>query len=171
VDGVPLVERELIRSLRASELPQCEHILRSLPQWFGIEEALVGYVEELPTLECFVEEREDALTGFLSLRHHNPFTSEIHVIAVRAECHGRGIGRALIEHAESVLRARSIEYLQVKTLGPSRPDEHYDRTRRFYERLGFRPLEENLLWGPKNPCLILVKHLTCQSGPAVERLP
>jgi hypothetical protein len=41
------------------------------------------------------------------------------------------------------LRARSVEFLQVKTLGPSRPDERHDRTRRFYEHMGLRPLEEN----------------------------
>jgi len=159
----------LIRAFRASDVVQCERILRSLPEWFGIEESLVRYLEELPATECFVAENEGALTGFLSLRHHNPFSSEIHVIAVLAGNHGRGIGRALVERAETELRARSVEYLQVKTLGPSRPDASYERTRGFYERMGFRPLEENLLWGPVNPCLIMVKHVPCDSGRAGER--
>ena len=49
--------------------------------------------------------------------------------------------------------------LQVKTLGPTRPSEHYDRTRAFYAALGFQPLEEiHDLW-PGNPCLIMVKPL------------
>jgi hypothetical protein len=52
-----------------------------------------------------------------------------------------------------------LEYLQVKTLGPSRPDPGYEATRRFYEASGFRPLEElHGLW-PGNPCLLLVKRL------------
>jgi ribosomal protein S18 acetylase RimI-like enzyme len=48
--------------------------------------------------------------------------------------------------------------MQVKTLGPSRPDEHYAKTRAFYEALGFRPLEEfKQIWDENNPCLVMVK--------------
>ena len=81
-------------------------------------------------------------------------------MGVLTTLHGRGCGRRLVEEAERWLRARSVEFLQVKTLGPSRPNSHYERTRGFYNRLGFRPLEENDLWGA-NPCLVLVKHLAC----------
>ncbi len=53
-----------------------------------------------------------------------------------------------------------MECLQVKTLGPSHPDEHYARTRRFYESRGFRPLEEiDSIWDETNPCLIMVKRI------------
>ena len=58
------------------------------------------------------------------------------------------------------LRARDVEYLQVKTLGPSDPSEHYAATRHFYSARGFRPLEElTAIWGEANPCLIMIKHL------------
>jgi ribosomal protein S18 acetylase RimI-like enzyme len=73
--------------------------------------------------------------------------------------HRRGIGRALVETLEADLIADGVELLQVKTLGPSLPDASYDQTRRFYRRMGFRPLEEiGGLW-PGNPCLIMVKVL------------
>jgi coenzyme F420-0:L-glutamate ligase/coenzyme F420-1:gamma-L-glutamate ligase len=46
----------------------------------------------------------------------------------------------------------------VKTLGPSRPDREYGRTRAFYEALGFVALEElHDLWDEDNPALILLK--------------
>ena len=81
-------------------------------------------------------------------------------MGVRPERHGRGIGTALVEAAEAFLRERGIEYLQVKTLGPSQPSEAYARTRRFYRARGFRPLEElTAIWGEANPCLIMVKRL------------
>ena len=58
-----------------------------------------------------------------------------------------------------ILRGTGIEYLQVKTLGPSRPDAGYERTRGFYEARGFVALEElHDLWDA-NPCLLLVKSL------------
>jgi hypothetical protein len=60
---------------------------------------------------------------------------------------------------ESIL-GLGVEYLQVKTLGPSHPSRGYAATRRFYEALGFRPLEEiHGLWAEDNPCLLLVKRL------------
>jgi GNAT superfamily N-acetyltransferase len=153
-----------IRDRRPGESRDCEEILRALPDWFGIESALVDYVrstEELPTL---IAEHEGAVAGFLTWKVHNASSAEIYVMGVRPEHHRRGVGRALVDRAEERLRASGIEFLQVKTLGPSRPWEPYERTRRFYERVGFHPLEENRLWGEENPCLILVKHLTCAGG-------
>lgn len=80
-------------------------------------------------------------------------------MGVRRNRHGQGLGSALLEAAEAYLTARGVEYLQVKTLGPSHPDEGYARTRAFYEARGFVALEELLgLWG-HNPCLLLVKRL------------
>jgi GNAT superfamily N-acetyltransferase len=81
-------------------------------------------------------------------------------MAVRPEAHFRGLGRALVEAAEAHARGLGVEYLQVKTLGPSRPDENYAATRRFYTSAGFRPLEEfSRIWDEQNPCLVLVKRL------------
>ena len=151
----------LIRRMRDGEDAACERILRGLPDWFGIESAIVDYVRDLLTMETWVAEDSGSLVGFLAIRAHNRFSAEIHVMAVDSTCHGRGCGRQMVEFAEESLRSRSIEYLQVKTLAPSRPSVHYERTRGFYDRMGFRPLEENLLWGEQNPCLIMVKHLGC----------
>ena len=101
------------------------------------------------------------IVGFVGVRVHNPASAEIHVMGVLPSHHGRGVGRALVEHVEAELRARGFEFLEVKTLGPRRPNAAYAQTRAFYERVGFRPLEENDLWGSVNPCLIMVKHLAC----------
>lgn len=137
----------------------CEKILRSLPDWFGIEEAIVNYVRDLESMETWVADVSGAPVGFATLQQHNPYSAEIHVLAVLPEFHGQGHGRRLVEKAEEILRSRGVEYLEVKTLGPSRPNANYERTRGFYERMGFRPLEETDLWGPDNPCLIMVKRL------------
>lgn len=138
----------------------CEPIVRSLPQWFGIETANVQYLNDIEALPTFLAQAEGHVIGFLSLREHNVYSAEIHIVGVRAEKHRRGIGRALLAEAEKYLGQRGIEYLQVKTLSPSHPDEGYARTRAFYQAMGFRPLEEFYeLWGPENPCLMMVKHL------------
>lgn len=81
-------------------------------------------------------------------------------MGIHPDYHRQGIGRLLVDAAESTLRDQAIEYLQVKTLSPSRENEPYARTRKFYFALGFRPMEEfSELWGPENPCLMYVKKL------------
>ncbi len=148
-----------IRPMREDEPPQCERILRSLPDWFGIEEETVKYCRAVAVMETFVAEIAGEIAGFITLNEHNAYSAEIHVMGVDERQHRQGLGRGLVAHAEDVLRSRSLEFLQVKTLGPSRPNEHYDRTRRFYTSVGFRPLEENKLWGDVNPCLMMIKTL------------
>jgi GNAT superfamily N-acetyltransferase len=63
-------------------------------------------------------------------------------MAVEPAVHRLGIGRALVQALEADLAADGVQLLQVKTLGPSRPDAGYDQTRRFYASMGFLPLEE-----------------------------
>jgi L-seryl-tRNA(Ser) seleniumtransferase len=139
----------------------CRSVLEALPEWFGIAESVEQYVREVAELPTFVVGGE----AFLSLKLHNEATAEIYVMGVRPESQGRGAGTALVRAAEAFLQARGVEYLQVKTLGASRPSAHYARTRRFYESRGFRPLEELTgIWNESNPCLIMVKHLDKVGG-------
>ena len=132
-----------------------EAVLRDLPEWFGIEESTRQYIEDAAALPTFAAEPD---LGFLSLKQHTPAAAELYVMGVRLTHHRQGIGRALVEVAESWCRERGIRYLHVKTLGPSRPDPGYDATRTFYEAVGFVALEElHGLWDEANPTLVLVK--------------
>lgn len=149
-----------VRRLEPADVGACERILRSLPEWFGIEESNRAYVRDLETLPSYVAIFDGEVAGFLSLKHHFPAASEIHVLAIERSMHRRGIGRALFEKAAAELRTAGVALLQVKTLGPSNPDKRYRRTREFYTALGFLPLEETTaLWGPDDPSLIMVKVL------------
>lgn len=138
----------------------CEPILHSLPDWFGIEEAIIHYLGEIERLPTFLAYQGEQVIGFVSLKEHNPYAAEVYVMGIRSAAHRQGIGRALLQAGETFLRSKAIEYLQVKTLAPSDPDPNYAKTRAFYLAVGFRPLEElSELWGPENPCLLLIKHL------------
>jgi GNAT superfamily N-acetyltransferase len=134
----------------------CDGVLGDLSDWFGFEDVNAAYVRDVAELPTFAI-GDDA---FLALKVHNPRAAELYVIGVRRDRHRQGLGTALLDAAEAYLRARDVEYLQVKTLGPSYPDEGYERTRRFYETRGFVPLEEiHGLWDTDNPCLLMVKRL------------
>ena len=134
----------------------CRTVLEALPEWFGIDEAVQRYICDVADLPTFAVGSD----GLLALKQHTQAAAEIYVMGVRPESQGHGAGTALVEAAEDFLRERGVEFLQVKTLGPSHPSAHYARTRHFYESRGFRPLEESTeIWGEANPCLIMVKYL------------
>jgi GNAT superfamily N-acetyltransferase len=134
----------------------CRRVLEALPGWFGLPDAVERYVRvvaELPVLAVGDD-------GFLALKLHTAHAAEIYVMGVLPERHRNGTGTALLHAAEAELRRRGVDYLQVKTLGPSRPSSHYAATRAFYETRGFVPLEElTEIWGNENPCLIMIKRL------------
>jgi GNAT superfamily N-acetyltransferase len=134
----------------------CEIVLADLPDWFGFEDVNAAYVRDVAQLPTFGV-GDDAL---LSLKLHNPRAAEVYVMGVCRARHRQGLGKELVAFAEEYLRERGVEYLQVKTLGPSYADEGYERTRRFYEACGFVPLEEiHGLWETDNPCLLMVKRV------------
>jgi N-acetylglutamate synthase-like GNAT family acetyltransferase len=138
----------------------CEPILRSLPAWFGIEEAIVQYVADIDHLPTFLACEAGEVIGFLSIKQHYLTSAEVLVMGIRPDSHRQGMGRTLLHQAQVWLKDQGVEYLQVKTVGPSCSDANYAKTRAFYQAMGFTPLEELLkLWDENNPCLILVKRL------------
>lgn len=136
----------------------CREILADLPEWFGIPTAVDDYVRAVEHLPMFgfVAENGQVL-GFLSVKAHNPFTAEAYVLGVMRTWQRQGIGRRLFQHTEQILRGKGYVYLSVKTLAATRENENYADTRRFYESIGFLPLQVLQLWGPTNPCLLMVK--------------
>lgn len=137
-----------------------EAILRALPEWFGIESSLVDYARAADRLPTFVARRGAEVVGFLTVRPTSPRAAEVHVLAVLRGEQRRGLGRALVTRAAAYARETGCALLHVKTLAPSDPDPGYAATRRFYEAVGFVPLEElPQVWGPENPCLIMVMPL------------
>jgi GNAT superfamily N-acetyltransferase len=143
----------------------CRQVLATLPAWFGLPESVEDYVARADEHPTVVATLEGGDVGILTLVVHTPYAAEVYVMGVRPEHHRHGIGRRMLGFAETWLRGRDIEYLQVKTLSPRHPDPGYAKTREFYFAVGFRPLEEfPELWQPGNPALQMIK--TLASGPS-----
>src|SRR5215831_5756193 len=147
-----------------------ERLLRSLPDWFGVESSIIDYVASAAKLPTYLawpapaagraapRAAQDAVGVLLAARHF-PAAAEIYLMAVDQAVHRRGVGRAMVEALERDLAQERVRLLQVKTLGPSDPDPGYQRTRLFYQAMGFEPLEEITGLWPDNPSLIMVKAL------------
>ncbi len=132
--------------------------MAALPTWFGIPASVEDYVGAADRSPTVIASIGDEHVGLLTLVRHSRYAAEVYVMAVLPELHRRGIGRALLGHAEGMLAADGVEFLQVKTLAPSKPDDGYDKTRAFYLAYGFRPLQEfRDLWGAENPALQMIK--------------
>jgi ribosomal protein S18 acetylase RimI-like enzyme len=135
-------------------------ILEGLPEWFGIPEARENYIrraDELPMLTASVGAE---IIGFLSIENKTRVSSEVHVAGVRRDWHRRGVGKCLFGAVEADLVAGGIRYLIVKTLSDKSRNAPYLLTRQFYESIGFEPIDElPALWGPDNPCLLMLKPL------------
>jgi N-acetylglutamate synthase-like GNAT family acetyltransferase len=139
---------------------QCEAVLRSLPQWFGIEEALRMYVADTARLPTFALSENGAVIAFISLMQHFAESWEVHCMAVHCNARNRGHGKALLKHSEQWLVEQGVTFLQVKTVAHASKSVAYAETREFYKASGFTPLEVfPLLWAPQNPALQLIKVL------------
>ncbi len=137
-----------------------EKILRALPDWFGIEEATLEYIQNSTKFPMVVAYENNIPVGFLSIKKHSPFTSEIYVMGVAPDYHRKGVGKNILSECERILAQNKTEFLQVKTLDESRENEEYRRTRLFYKTMGFREVEVfPTLWGEANPCLLLIKKI------------
>jgi len=152
-----------------------ERLLRMLPRWFGIESSVLEYVAASRTLPAYLawpDGRQGAQpSGALLAVRHFPASAEIYLLAVDPAWHRRGAGRALVTALEADLVSEGVEFLQVKTQGPARPDAGYEKTRQFYADVGFRPLEEiHGLW-PGIPCLMMIKSLSTGMRPSAGSSP
>ena len=141
-----------------ADLKSCERILRALPDYFGIEEALIQYLKDIEEMPVFIASLQGDTIGFLAINRHTKVAAEIHVMGVLPEEHRKGVGSALIESAERYLRINGVRILEVKTLGESHPDKNYAKTRLFYLSQGFLPIEEIPdFWCKGLPTLFMVK--------------
>ena len=135
-------------------------IMHSLPAWFSppedIERKSITH-RKYPFIAAF---DDDAPIGFVALKIHNQYTADIYNLGVLEPYHRQGVGRRLIEATELYCTNNAYLYLTVKTLDSSADYEPYERTRAFYQKMGFIPLEVfTTFWDEENPCLFMAKWL------------
>ena len=135
-------------------------IMHALPAWFSPPEDIDKKSLIHRDYPFFAAYDFDEPIGFAALKIHNEYTADIYNLGVLEEYHRQGIGRLLIEAAEQFCVRGGYLYLTVKTLDSSAEYEPYERTRAFYKKMGFIPLEVfTTFWNEENPCLFLAKYL------------
>lgn len=136
------------------------NILRNLPEWFGDEDSIIEYSEDVKNTDFYIAYDLENPIGFISIKFNNEFTAEIYVMAILKDYHNRKIGTMLINTIKNDLLKNNYKFLMVKTLGESNLDKYYKKTRHFYRNNNFYPLEEiKEIWSEKIPCLIMIQKL------------
>lgn len=82
----------------------------------------------LPNAETWVFEQEGVVVGFVAL-----IGNEVGGLFGHADYHGRGIGRALMDHARSIRNVLELVVFEDNKVG-----------RAFYEKYGFRQVGEEV---------------------------
>ena len=136
-----------------------EQLTAGLPEWFGQPAANRAYAEQAERLPGYVASLDGRPRGLLLLKRHSPVSAEIYWMGVDPRCHRSGIGRALVDVACTAARGDKALFLFVHTLHARAAYEPYDRTRRFYEVLGFRYVLEAQGTDAANPLAIYMKSL------------
>ena len=125
--------------IRKYKPEDCEEVLEV---WYAASQVAHPFVSEefladereqirknhLPKAETWVFQHEDSVAGFIAL-----MGNEVGAIFVKPELQGRGIGRALMDHAASSRDSLFLDVFKQNSIG-----------RRFYDRYGFRFQREHV---------------------------
>jgi ribosomal protein S18 acetylase RimI-like enzyme len=157
IGGITLIKEITDREKKSTITSE---VLRSLPEWFGIEKAVNDYIMGVRGKPFYAAYDDTGNTvGFICIESHNEFTAEIYLMGILPESHRMGYGGSLVRHAARILAEDGYGVMMVKTLGMSRESAEYEGTRLFYRACGFMPLQELTGIWDENPCLIMVKNL------------
>lgn len=146
----------------SADYDDCVELMRSLPSSFtpsGID----NFVKELPKSHLMVVKSNDNLLGFITLVFHDRKLAEITWLAVAPNSQGKGLGTQLVRQAEQAARDHGTLRMEVKTLAEGPESPQYERTRQFYEKLGYKlaeVIDPYPGWEPGNPCAIYKKDLS-----------
>jgi GNAT superfamily N-acetyltransferase len=152
---------------RTDDTNSARRLAASLPDYFNAA-GLAHMDADLSRCELFGAFAGPELIGFAIFTELNPQAIELAWLAVRRDHWSHGVGTRLVTESLAHLPSH-YQACQVKTLAPTSPYPPYERTRRFYHRLGFIPLEiidPYPGWLPGNPCQLMVMCLTRES-PAI----
>ncbi|WP_345469955.1 GNAT family N-acetyltransferase [Glutamicibacter ectropisis] len=156
-----MTAKEFMAHREASLPDEVARLIASVPEWFAQPESNEEYIQSARSMETWaVRDSGNHVLGVGLIDRHYPWAVEIHLLVVERSQHGKGVGSELISAIERAALAEGVKLMQVKTLGPSHPDTGYEKTRKFYEKVGFLAMEETELWGEGTPCLIMVKALS-----------
>jgi ribosomal protein S18 acetylase RimI-like enzyme len=108
-------------------------------------DSILGYINEKPDY-CLVAEIQSLLVGFITWREDNDRKiGTIGYNAVNPQYGGKGIGSQLLNRVLNIFKENGLLYANVIT----GLNEGHTPARKMYEKAGFEPLLENIVYAMK----------------------
>lgn len=126
------------------------------------DRGLASMKKDLEDQKLFGAFLEDRMVGFVVYKELNPEVIELAWMGILKENQGKGIGAKLLFESLRLLD-KKYKACEVKTLAETHSDPGYAKTREFYKKLDFIPLEiisPYPGWSKDSPCQIFVKFLS-----------
>jgi thiaminase/transcriptional activator TenA len=150
-----------------SDRAACLAVAGRLPQYFSAA-GLAAMEQHLERHRLWLADAADGeVAGFATVWAKAPGVVEITWMAVDPHQQGRGVGRAILAAALRTAAHEGGRLAVVKTLADTVDYEPYIKTRRFWERSGFLPVDvvdRYPGWDPGSSCAIYVRPLASPSG-------
>ncbi len=152
-----------LRMETASEydLVACYEIAKSLSEYFN-DSGLAAMSRDLKTEETLVIRDGSDCLGFACAKIVRTGVAEILWMGVRKDRIRQGLGSLLMDALCQRLQETGTRFVTVKTLAPTVDYYPYEKTRLFYQKMGFvliEVIDPYPVWGQGNPCAIYVKAL------------
>lgn len=128
-----------IQIKKTTDVDAAYAIAKDLPDFFN-EEGYRNMQKDFEKDTIYGAYEDDKMVGFVSYKKLNSQALELSWLGVFKEYQGKGVGTKLVTESLEDMGAE-FEVCMVKTLSEVDPDEGYKRTRGFYKKLGFIPLE------------------------------
>lgn len=144
---------------KTAEYQKAYDIAKSLPEYFD-KGGLTSIEQDTKNHMLFGAYLDGEMIGFATYKEINNEVIEMSWLGVLPQHQGRNYGKILVEQSLYGL-SKGYKVCEVKTLSDTDAYKPYKKTREFYKKLGFIPIETIHPypgWGD-NPCQIFVKFL------------
>jgi ribosomal protein S18 acetylase RimI-like enzyme len=135
-----------------------QDIIKTLPEWFGREEANEKYKKDIVDKIVFAFLDDEICKGLIAVENLFEQSCNIWWLGVNIQSHGKNIGRQLIKKAESYAQDKNLSYLVLETVHPCVNDGAYNKTIKFYYACGFKSIIQTEM-SSKCPMMWMVKTL------------
>ena len=124
-----------IKSLNQSDSKEISNIAKTLRGWFT-PSGRRNIMRACKTQKGFVA-YDEKIVGFILYRKWKSM-AEITWMGILPNYQNKGIGTKLIKSVEDELKANAINKIKVATLSPTTKYKLYEKTRKFYRKIGFK---------------------------------
>ena len=107
----PMIRISVQGRITEDHVNACVAILRSLPEWFGDAKAVSAYLNDLPTLDTYLAQRDMKVVGFAAVQRKSAHVADVHVMGVARKERRRGVGRALVSQIVEDLASLGVKLL------------------------------------------------------------